>query len=146
MTVFRCMVVLAACVNLQAGSSLTADRILREHTLYCSFHCEFRTLSHQGTILNFLQTADPAGMSAIVLLIQLLTGEDCLLCIDDDNEIASVYVGSELSLVLAAKESCNYGSGTTQRLVCCVYYIPLAVNVFRFCHISGHDLTSDLYV
>ena len=140
------MVVLRACVYLQTGCSLAADRILREHTLHCQLNCQLRTLSHEGLVLGFLQAANPARMSLVVLLSQLVAGQDCLGSVDNDNEIAGINVRGELYLMLAAKESCYSSCGTTQRLVCCVDDIPLAVNVLSLSHISGHDLTSDLYV
>ena len=67
---------------LQTGSGLTADGILRQHALNCELHSELRLLSHQGLVLNFLQTADPAGVMTIVLLGKLLTGQNRLVSVE----------------------------------------------------------------
>ena len=72
------MIVVLASKYLQTGSGLTADGILRQHALNCELHSELRLLSHQGLVLNFLQTADPAGVMTIVLLGELLTGQNRL--------------------------------------------------------------------
>ena len=77
------MIVVLASKYLQTGSGLTADGILRQHALNCELHSELRLLSHQGLVLNFLQTADPAGVMTIVLLGKLLTGQNRLVSVDD---------------------------------------------------------------
>ena len=85
------MVVLCACINLQTGEGLSADAVVGKHTLNSVFHSEFGLLFHQLLVLNRLQTADPTGVMIVILLLQLLAGENCLFSIDDDNEMISAF-------------------------------------------------------
>ena len=62
-------------------------------------------------VLDLLQAAGIAGVGAVVLLLQLLAGEDCVLGVDDDDVIAAVNVGGVIGLELAAEKVCGEGSG-----------------------------------
>ena len=105
----RLLLVFAACVCLQAGDRLTTDGVVRKHTLYGKLHCEFRAGSHQLAVAGFLQTADVAGMGAVEFLVELLTGENGLVAVDDNNVFAAVNVGREFGTMLSAKD---VGSGS----------------------------------
>ena len=70
-----------------------ADHIARHHAADSQLHGQLGALPHQGAVLHFLQAADPAGVGAVILLLQFLAGEDGLLRIDDDDEVAAVGVG-----------------------------------------------------
>ena len=96
-----------ACVNLQTGCSLGTEGVVGQHALHSQLHCLLGTGSHQGLVLNGLQTADVAGMVMIVLILQLVAGEDSLISVDDDDEFTAVNVGGELRAMLATQ---NVGS------------------------------------
>mgnify|MGYP000192492260 FL=1 len=88
-------------VAVQAGHSLGADGVRGDHALDSVGHGLVAVLSHQGLVLGLLQAADPAGMSAMELLLQLLAGQDSLIAVDDDDVVTAVNVGGESGLVLA---------------------------------------------
>ena len=46
------------------------------------------------------EAADPAGVAAVVLLLQLLAGQNSLLGVDDHDEVAAVGVGVNSGLCL----------------------------------------------
>ena len=129
---------LAAAIDLQAGQGTVGQGVLGQHTLHSQLHGQLGALAHQGAVLDFLQTADPAGVTAIVLLIQLLAGQHGLVSVDDDDEVAAVGVGSELRLVLAPQQGGGGGSGLAQGLVRGVQDIPLTLDVPLVGHKSGH--------
>ena len=91
-------------VAVQAGHSLGADGVRGDHALDSVGHGLVAVLSHQGLVLGLLQAADPAGMSAMELLLQLLAGQDSLIAVDDDDVVTAVNVGGESGLVLAAQD------------------------------------------
>ena len=86
--------------------------------------------------------SDPAGVPAQELLLGFLAGEDGLLRIDDDDEIATVDVGGEGRFVFATEKMGSLSGYTAQGLVRCVKHIPFAGNFRRLCHSSGHIGTS----
>ena len=96
------MCMLSSLVAVQAGHSLSAQGVGRNHALNSVGHSLIAGFSHQSLILGFLQAADPAGMSAMELLLQLLAGQDSLIAVDDDDVVTAVNVGGESGLVLAA--------------------------------------------
>ena len=119
------MGVLSACKDLQSGCGLCAKGVVGEHSLYSKLHCHFGLGCHQGLVLNFLQTADVTGVTAIVLLLQLSAGQNCLICVNDHNEVTAVYVGGESGIVLAAEQVSSSNSGSAEGLVRCVDNVPL---------------------
>ena len=129
-----------ACICLESGERLRADGVMREHTLYSEFHCEFRAGSHELTVAGFLEAADIAGVSAVELLVELLTGENCIIAVDDNDEFAAVNVGSKFGTMLTAKNVSGSSSGLTERLAGCVDDIPAAFNRFGLSHVCGHTV------
>ena len=94
-----------------------------EHTLNCQLHSHLGSLSHQFLVLDGLHTADVTGVVVVVLLLQLLAGQNCLICVNDNNEVTAVYVGGESGVVLAAEQVSSgnifvaeYPDGTTKVL------------------------------
>ena len=83
---------LGALVELQAGELSAADAVLGQHALDSQLHGELGTLSHQRAVLDVLEVADPAGVMIVVLVVELLAGENGLVNIHDDDEIAAVHV------------------------------------------------------
>ena len=101
---------LCAGVELQAGHSGSADGVLGEHALNGQFHCEVGALLHELTVLGFLEVADPAGEVVVLLLVELLAGENGLVGVDDDDKVAAVDVGGEGGLVLTAEQNSGLNS------------------------------------
>ncbi len=132
------LIMSVACVNLEAGDCLVTDGVVREHTLYSELHCKLGTSLHKSAVLYFLQTTDVAGMVAIVLLSQLLAGQNSLGCVDNDYELTAINVGGEFRAMLAAKNVCSSNSGLTEGLTCSVNDVPFTLDAFGLCHVSGH--------
>ena len=107
---------LAALVDVQASESVPAEGVLGQHPPDGQLHGQLGTGLHQGAVLDFLQAAHPAGVGAVVLLIQLLAGEHGLLGVDDDDVVAAVGVGSELGLPLAPQQLSGQRGGLAQGL------------------------------
>ena len=124
------MGMVSSLVAVQAGHSLGADGVRGDHALDSVGHGLVAVLSHQGLVLGLLQAADPAGMSAMELLLQLLAGQDSLVAVDDDDVVTAVNVGGESGLVLAAQDDSSLGSNAAEGLAGGVDHIPLAVSHF----------------
>ena len=132
---------LGALVELQAGELSAADAVLGQHALDSQLHGELGTLRHQRAVLDVLEVADPAGVMIVVLVVELLAGENGLVNIHDDDEIAAVHVRGEVNLVLAAQQLGSGDSSAAQGLACCVEDVPFSLDVLFLSH-SGHVCSS----
>ena len=97
------MRMLAAAIGSESLSGVCADCVVRKHTLNSDLHCSFRFLNHHFGILVFLKVSDPTGVPSVSLLVDLVTGENCLFAVDDDYVIATINVGCVGGLVFAVK-------------------------------------------
>ena len=136
------MGMLSALVQVQTGHSVLAQSVLGQHALDSQLHSVVGAGFHHGASLGFLQTADPAGNAVVGLLIQLLTGQNSLVGVDDDDEVTAVNVGNEIDLVLAAQDVSSLNSGTAQGLASCIDDLPLALQGLLLQQGSGHDTSS----
>ena len=93
-------------------------------------------------VLGLLKAANPTGVSAVVLLLQLLAGQNCVLSVDDDDIVTAVNMRSVVGLELAAKKVSGYCSGLAEGLACCVKDVPFAFNGFLGKHGCGHICAS----
>jgi hypothetical protein len=75
----------------------------------------------------------------IGLLFEFFTGENNLLCVDNDYAIAAINVRGVFGLMLTVKDGSSGNSNLTEGLACGVDYIPLAVHIFGFEHECGHE-------
>ena len=132
------LLVRCICINVQTGEGLSTDGVVGKHSLNSKLHSLLGTGSHKGLVLDLLEAADVTGMVTVVLLLKLLTGENCLGSVYDDNVLAAVSVGGELRSVLAAKNFCSLNSGLAEGLACCVDYKPSAFNVVCVSHECRH--------
>ena len=132
------MGMLGTCEDAQTLELPLSDGVLLKHSLNCETHCQLGALLHEVLVLNFLQSADPAGVSAVVLLLQLLAGEDSILCVDDDDVVAAVNVRSVIGLELAAEKVGGKSSGFAHGLTGCIKDIPFSFNGFLGKHGCGH--------
>ena len=117
-------------VAVQAGHSLGADGVRGDHALDSVGHGLVAVLSHQGLVLGLLQAADPAGMSAMELFLQLLAGQDSLIAVDDDDMSPQSTLGVKVVLFFAAQDDSSLGSNAAEGLAGGVDHIPLAVSHF----------------
>ena len=72
-----------------------------------------------------------------MFLVELLAGEDRLVNVDNDDEIAAVDVRGEVSLVLAAQKLGSGDSRAAQGLAGCVENVPFSLDGLFLSH-SGH--------
>ena len=77
----------------------------------------------------------------VVLVVELLAGENGLVNIHDDDEIAAVHIRGEVNLVLAAQQLGSGDSSAAQGLACCVEDVPFSLDVLFLSH-SGHVCSS----
>ena len=87
------MVVLGTGEDAQALELPLGDGVLLQHAANGQTHRELGLLLHQGLVLGLLQAAGVTGVGTVVLLLQLLAGEDGVLGVDDDDVIAAVDMG-----------------------------------------------------
>ena len=88
--------------------------------------------------MGLLQAAGVTGVGTVVLLLQLLAGEDGVLGVDDDDVIAAVNVRSVIGFQLAAQQIGGERSGLAHGLAGCVKDVPLAGNGLLGEHGGGH--------
>ena len=131
---------LAAGIQAQALHSVAANSVVRDHTLHSQLHSLLGLFFHQSVVADVFQMADPAGVMIVVLLLQLLAGQNSLCTVDDDYVVAAVNMGSKGGLVLAAEQHSSLSCHTAQGLTGSIDHIPLAVNLTSFGHISGHSV------
>ena len=81
-------------------------------------------------------------MGTVVLLLQLLAGEDSVLSVDDDDIVTTVNMRSIIGLELAAENIGGQCSGLAHGLAGCVKDVPFTLNGLLGQHSSGHVLAS----
>ena len=70
---------------MQALHGVAGDGVLGHHALDSNAHSNVGLLLHQDAVGGLLQTANPTGVVTIELLLTLLTGQDSLAGVDDDD-------------------------------------------------------------
>ena len=105
-------------------------------------HGQLGLVVHQGLVLGLLKPAGITGVGAVVLLLQLLAGENSVLSIDDDDVVAAVHMGGVVGFQLAAEQVGGQGSGLAQGLAGSIKDVPLAGNGLLAYHSSRHSLAS----
>ena len=103
------------------------DRVLLQHAADGETHGQLRLLLHQGLVLGLFQSAGIAGVGTVVLLLQLLAGQDGFSGIDDDDIVAAVDVRGIIGLELAAKQIRCESGGLSEGLAGGVDHVPFAV-------------------
>ena len=89
-----------------------------------------------------LETTDVTGVMIVDLLIQLLTGKDCLGGIDNDNEFTAINMGGELRAMLTTENVSSFYCNTTEGFVSRIDNEPSAFHSVRISHVSGHCTSS----
>ena len=134
---------LSAAVDVQAGQRILGDDVAGHHAADGHTHGQLGLLLHQQAVGSLLQAAHPAGVGAVILLLQLLAGQNGLLSVDDHDVVTAVGMGSVLGLVLAPQQGGGGGGSLAQGLTSRIEDIPLADDVPLVGHKSGHGETSN---
>lgn len=129
---------LSTLVAVQAGHSLCANGVGRDHALDGIGHSQVAVLSHQLAVLNLLQAADVLAVGDVELLLSLVAGQHSLVAVHDNDEIAAVHVGGIIDLLLAAQQNSSLSSDVAQRLAGSVEQIPLALDFSGLYESSAH--------
>ena len=116
-----------------------AQLVLRQHTIYSHFDDPGRMLTQHLMWSSETLTTWITGVTDIFLLGPFLSSETHLLCVDHDDVVSTIYVGSEVGFMLAAKHESDAGGNATKNLVLSINYHPILVNGFV---IGRHRLVS----
>ena len=123
------IVVLGTLVDSESGCLFSAESGVGEHTGNGDGHSSVRLLSHELVVLDLLETADPAGVPSVSLLLELAAGEDSLVAVDDDYVVAAVCMMCVGGLVLASQDMSCLSRYATERLTLGVENIPLTGDI-----------------
>lgn len=114
-------------IDLELLTHLLAELILREHAPNGDFEDSFRMTLQHFFGGNLFEAPWPAGVMAVELVFQLVSSEDNLFCVDDDNVIAHINERSISRLVLTHQDHGSLGRKPANRLAVCVDEKPTAV-------------------
>ena len=140
------MLVSITSIDVQTLQGVLGNGVAGHHAADGHAHSQLGLVLHQDAILGLLQTADPTGVSTIVLILHLVTGQNSLAGVDNDDVIAAVSVGGVGDFALAAQQVGDDDSGLAQGLAGGINDIPLALNVGLVCHKSGHGVFPPIYI
>jgi len=118
--------------NLQLGEHLTSEAILGKHTLDGVLHYEIRTAFLHLSNAQVLFATDVAAIEHVLLLFYLLAGQNDLVGIDNDDEIAGIDVRRVGWLVTTAQLISDLDGQTAQDLILGVDDDPIAFDGFLF--------------
>lgn len=114
-------------IDLELFAHFLAELILREHAPNRHLEDSLRmTLEHLFGG-HLFEAAWPAGVMTVELVLQLVSSEDNLVCVDDYNVIAHINVRRICCLVLAHQDHRSLGRKPADRLAVCVDEKPAAV-------------------
>jgi hypothetical protein len=120
--------VLVAGIDEEFLVHLPAEAILRQHAFDGPFDDGVRAAAQEVLGNLFLLPAGVAGEIDVDLVVQFVAGEDHLVGVDDDDEVAAVDVGGVVGFVLAPENGGNFGTHATYGLISTVDDVPVALN------------------
>src|SRR6476620_5023615 len=122
---------LITCINEQLLVHLATEPVLWQHTFHCSFDDHFGS-ALQEVFGNFFFTSTRITCIVVVnFFIHFVAGEFDFVCVDHDNEVATVNVRGVVCFVLAAQNCSNTSTHTSHGLIGTVHNIPVALNGSR---------------
>ena len=124
-------------VDVELAENLCAETVLRKHALDRVFNDTDREAIEHLAGRCEGRAALIARVTEVGLVRQLLSRELYLLSIDDDDVVAGINMRRVDGLVLAAQNFRDLRCKTADRLVLCIYDLPLALNIGCFCHNRG---------
>ena len=91
---------LGASIDLELLYHLTAERVVREHTLHSLLNNIGRIVIQHIAQCVSTETTRVTGMAVQLDLVALISGNSDLFSVDDDDKVAAVDVGGIGGLVL----------------------------------------------
>ena len=124
------MLVLCTCINIEVVNELVTKLCLGQHSLNNFSHKSLSTvgLSHQLCRCGLTLTAGITGVTQINPVSPLLTSQDNLIGIKNDNVVTAVNVRSEICLILTAEQLGNLHGEAAQDLVLGINHDPFLIN------------------
>lgn len=124
------MVVVRALVDIKVLEDGIAESVLRKHAAHGMFKDEdglaLHLLSHgSGTLATRI-----TRVAHVVLLCHFVSGQDNFLCIDDDDIITTIAVGSKACLPFATQNHGNLARQAAEDLTFGINHIPFFVGIF----------------
>jgi len=118
-------------INLEFAELCAAEARLRDHAPDGALHeQDWAALANDARSLDLL-SADVAGEAGVNFRSFLGAGEDNLVRIDHNDEVAGIDMGGENWFVFTAEEACSLDSDLAEDLALGVNYIPLALDFVR---------------
>src|SRR6478609_2640781 len=136
--ILRLVVVSGTREHTELRQHLGGQAVLREHALHGLLDDEFRLLGADIGELAVLFAADIAGERHVLSVLFLLTGEDDLAGVDDNDEITGIDVGRVSGLVTAAEDIGGFNGETAQHLAFGIDQIPLGLHCLFLGQIGFH--------
>jgi len=133
------VVMLGPAENAQALELPVGDGVLLQHAADGETHGKLGLVGHQVLVLGLLQTAGVTGVGTVVLLLQLLAGQDGVFGVDDDDVVTAVNMGGVVGFQLAAQDVGGESGGLAQGLAGRVKDVPLTGNGLLGYHGSRHS-------
>lgn len=121
------MRVFCACIDFQVAEKGRSEAVFGQHPFDCFFDEEGRFLSQVIGGGGIALTARIAGVAGVDLIGHLFPRETYFVCVDDDDVVTAVNVGSVAGFVLTAQDFGYLRSESAQRCVCRVDEVPLFV-------------------
>ena len=143
------MLVVRTFVDVKVLEDGVAETVLREHATHGVFEHEDGLALHlfgngSGTLATRI-----ARVAHVVLLGEFVTRQDHFLCIDDDDIITTIAVGSKACLPFATQNHGNLASQTAEDLSFSVDDIPFLVGILfvdAYCLLLSCNLSSSFCV
>ncbi|MNL41411.1 hypothetical protein D3C87_1638170 [compost metagenome] len=110
---------------------------LRNHAVYGGFNDTFRFGLQQVLSNSNFQAAWVHRVTVVFLVLQFLAGQVNLLSVDNNYEISSINMWSELRFVFATDQSSGFAGQTTKCFAFGINNVPIAFNFVRLRHIGG---------
>src|SRR5680860_1429774 len=132
------MRVLAFGVDIQLLEHGSSETVAREHPFDRLLDGLFGTSRHELGIRGRAQTARIAGMPVVLLVGDLVPGQDNLGSVNHHDVVTAVEIGREVGLVLATKKLSDLRGEPTQHDTIRVHDPPVAHDLMRLCRVGSH--------
>ena len=121
-----------AVVDIHVLDDCTAETVFGKHALHnldeegvvAGLDVLVVRLLHQHFGGRYALTAGIAGVAEVFAVCPLLTGETDFVGVDDDNVVATLYVGRVAGFVFAAEKDCDFSAKASECLVGGVNHYP----------------------